>query len=645
MPQEELRKITKPTVTIWKEKDNIVLDRNVEWLIGVDECDKRWETKDEEDMIGVDVSKGIFDRVADREDLFVVIDKLGKEYWGRPGDVAIGKDIGKDVKVEIGGFFYMIDIWVVGIDRDVGIFGIFGDVGDVITDGVDIMGNVGVFLGVEVGGTGCFINVSRGVVIGVFEVDVGEGIDVRDVGICVDISGAEIGVKDESNVVDCGVLKVEEVDGIVKFDVDVIRILEGVGSRQGINFDIDVWGTVWFLCIFLPFDLEEFERWRSVSVGERHLHLLQPHTHHLHLRLRAQAHLRLGQGPGPGRGRDLCPRILPRTGLGVETLQGKEGKHALTLSFGSPVATARRACTPPPPEQPRKSSPIRKSSPPPESVVLHIGNLSRNVNEAHLKEIFSNFGEVVNVELSMDRVVQLPKGYGYVEFKTRPDAEKALLHMNGGQVDGNVITARFTLPQRTRTSPPPRAVVVPPKRDLSMRDTTAPDAVKDGAVRHRESPPLRRKSRSPLRRSPIHRRGDSPRRRGDSPARRRPVSPPRRNSSPPFRRRNRSPIRTSPRRMRGSPVGRLRSPLSHRRRSPPRRGRTPPRRSSPVRRRTRSPPRRSVRSRSTSRSPVRRARTPPRKRGKSSSSSSESPIPRKRSPRGDRKISRSRSPR
>jgi len=63
-------------------------------------------------------------------------------------------------------------------------------------------------------------------------------------------------------------------------------------------------------------------------------------------------------------------------------------------------------------------------------VVLYIGNLSRNVNEAHLKEIFSNFGEVVNVELSMDRVVQLPKGYGYVEFKTRSDAEKALLHMN-----------------------------------------------------------------------------------------------------------------------------------------------------------------------------------------------------------------------
>lgn len=27
--------------------------------------------------------------------------------------------------------------------------------------------------------------------------------------------------------------------------------------------------------------------------------------------------------------------------------------------------------------------------------------------------------------------VNLPKGYGYVEFKTRADAEKAQLHMDG----------------------------------------------------------------------------------------------------------------------------------------------------------------------------------------------------------------------
>ncbi|RWW84342.1 hypothetical protein BHE74_00007058 [Ensete ventricosum] len=31
----------------------------------------------------------------------------------------------------------------------------------------------------------------------------------------------------------------------------------------------------------------------------------------------------------------------------------------------------------------------------------------------------------------MDRLVNLPRGYGYVEFKKRVDAEKALLYMDG----------------------------------------------------------------------------------------------------------------------------------------------------------------------------------------------------------------------
>nr|CAD1836913.1 unnamed protein product [Ananas comosus var. bracteatus] len=101
---------------------------------------------------------------------------------------------------------------------------------------------------------------------------------------------------------------------------------------------------------------------------------------------------------------------------------------------------------------------FRKASPIPESVVLHIDHLSRNVNEAHLKEIFGNFGDVVNVELSMDRIVNLPRGYGYVEFKKRADAEKALLYMDGGQIDGNVVRVKFTLAQRQKASSPPKVV-------------------------------------------------------------------------------------------------------------------------------------------------------------------------------------------
>ena len=55
-------------------------------------------------------------------------------------------------------------------------------------------------------------------------------------------------------------------------------------------------------------------------------------------------------------------------------------------------------------------------------------------------------GCVQSAELAIDRAVDLPRGFGYVEYETRADAEKAKLHMDGGQLDGNVITCAPPLP-------------------------------------------------------------------------------------------------------------------------------------------------------------------------------------------------------
>nr|CAD1829286.1 unnamed protein product [Ananas comosus var. bracteatus] len=60
-------------------------------------------------------------------------------------------------------------------------------------------------------------------------------------------------------------------------------------------------------------------------------------------------------------------------------------------------------------------------------------------------------------------LVNLPRGYGYVEFKKRADAEKALLYMDGGQIDGNVVRVKFTLALRQKASSPPKVVPAAPK--------------------------------------------------------------------------------------------------------------------------------------------------------------------------------------
>ena len=55
---------------------------------------------------------------------------------------------------------------------------------------------------------------------------------------------------------------------------------------------------------------------------------------------------------------------------------------------------------------------------------LHVGNLTRHVTQAHLREIFGTYGEVSHAELVVDRRVGLSKGHGFVEFQSRKDAEE-----------------------------------------------------------------------------------------------------------------------------------------------------------------------------------------------------------------------------
>ncbi len=70
-------------------------------------------------------------------------------------------------------------------------------------------------------------------------------------------------------------------------------------------------------------------------------------------------------------------------------------------------------------------------------LVLH---LTRNVLDGHLREIFSNFGELKSVELAMDKFLNLPRGFAHVEFNLPEDATKAQTHMDGGQLDGKILS-------------------------------------------------------------------------------------------------------------------------------------------------------------------------------------------------------------
>jgi RNA recognition motif-containing protein len=81
------------------------------------------------------------------------------------------------------------------------------------------------------------------------------------------------------------------------------------------------------------------------------------------------------------------------------------------------------------------------------------------VNESHLLEIFSTYGQIVDAEIVLDRVVKLPVGYGLIEFRSRDDAAQAIKFMDGAQIDGNVVQVKLEQPPQkpaSRRSPPRR---------------------------------------------------------------------------------------------------------------------------------------------------------------------------------------------
>mmetsp|Transcript_99500 Transcript_99500/g.121713 ORF Transcript_99500/g.121713 Transcript_99500/m.121713 type:complete len:438 (+) Transcript_99500:69-1382(+) len=82
---------------------------------------------------------------------------------------------------------------------------------------------------------------------------------------------------------------------------------------------------------------------------------------------------------------------------------------------------------------------------------IKIDKLSRNVNESHLKEIFSNFGEIQDIYLAKDNQVKLSLGYGLITYLNRNDAINAYKCMHHGQIDGKKIWITFiSHPQSTR---------------------------------------------------------------------------------------------------------------------------------------------------------------------------------------------------
>ena len=80
---------------------------------------------------------------------------------------------------------------------------------------------------------------------------------------------------------------------------------------------------------------------------------------------------------------------------------------------------------------------------------LYVGNFPYSVDEAHLRDLFSQYGDITDLALIMDRETGRPKGFAFITFATQAAAEKAL-ELNGRDVGGRALKVNVAM-DRERT--------------------------------------------------------------------------------------------------------------------------------------------------------------------------------------------------
>ncbi|MEI8301086.1 MAG: RNA-binding protein [Chlamydiota bacterium] len=82
---------------------------------------------------------------------------------------------------------------------------------------------------------------------------------------------------------------------------------------------------------------------------------------------------------------------------------------------------------------------------------LYVGNLPlNNFTESDLQNLFSTYSSVISCKLIFDRETNRSKGFGFVEFSSKDEAEQAIADLNTKEVGGRKLVVNEARPQEKR---------------------------------------------------------------------------------------------------------------------------------------------------------------------------------------------------
>ena len=81
---------------------------------------------------------------------------------------------------------------------------------------------------------------------------------------------------------------------------------------------------------------------------------------------------------------------------------------------------------------------------------IYISNLSYDVNDADLRELFEEYGAVSSAKVITDRMSGKSRGFGFVEMDDDAQAQKAIEELHECEYDGKVIKVNVAKPKTDR---------------------------------------------------------------------------------------------------------------------------------------------------------------------------------------------------
>jgi RNA recognition motif-containing protein len=78
---------------------------------------------------------------------------------------------------------------------------------------------------------------------------------------------------------------------------------------------------------------------------------------------------------------------------------------------------------------------------------LYAGNLSYNMADSELEQLFGAFGTIASAKVIVDRDTGRSKGFGFVEMESDQEAQAAISELNGKEIDGRALNVNEARPK------------------------------------------------------------------------------------------------------------------------------------------------------------------------------------------------------